>query len=516
MNKSNRPKPLVLAILDGWGHTHAGSDNAIELAGTPNIDMVTKNFPNGLINASELHVGLPSGQMGNSEVGHMNIGSGRVLMQELPKIDAALADGSLEKKVELQNFIAKTKKGTGVAHVMGLFSDGGVHSHMAHIIAISRIFAREGLKVKLHLFLDGRDTPPQSAIGYLQALDKEIAVIDNIKIATISGRYYAMDRDKRWERVQKAYVVLTQITPSRRNAIEAIEQSYTDSANDEFVLPVAIGNYQGMSDGDGLFMCNFRADRAREILTVLLDPEFKDFPRNKTIKFSATLGMVEYSSKLAEFIPALFAPEALTNILGEIIADGGLKQLRIAETEKYAHVTFFFNGGREQEFTGEERILVPSPKVATYDEKPEMSAYEITEKLVAAINSDKFDFIVVNYANTDMVGHTGDMQAAIKAVEAVDDCLGKVINATLGKGGAMLITADHGNAEQMFDEVTGQPHTAHTLNLVPVIIISEALRGKEINIADGKLGDIAPTILQLLGFKQPIEMTGKSLLGDYA
>lgn len=511
-----RPKPLVLAILDGWGHTHAGSDNAIESARTPNIDMVTKNYPSGFINASELHVGLPSGQMGNSEVGHMNIGSGRVLMQELPKIDAAIADGSLEKKTELKNFIAKTKHGSGIAHIMGLFSDGGVHSHMSHIIAVAKILAKEGLKVKLHLFLDGRDTPPQSAINYLKTLDKEIAGITNIKIATISGRYYAMDRDKRWERIQEAYVALTQITPSRQTAIAAVEQSYADNINDEFIHPVAIGNYQGMNDGDGLFMCNFRADRAREILTVLLDPEFNDFPRNKTIEFSATLGMVEYSSKLARFIPALFAPEPLTNILGEIIANAGLKQLRIAETEKYAHVTFFFNGGREQEFAGEERILVPSPKVATYDEKPEMSAYEVTEKLVAAIESDKFDFIVVNYANTDMVGHTGDMQAAIKAVDAVDECLGKVIKATLGKGGAMIITADHGNAEQMFDENTGQPHTAHTLNLVPIIIISEALRGKEIKIVDGKLGDIAPTILQLLGFKQPIEMTGRSLLGDYA
>jgi 2,3-bisphosphoglycerate-independent phosphoglycerate mutase len=511
-----RPKPLVLAILDGWGHSHAGSDNAIESAKTPNIDMVTKKFPNGFINASELHVGLPSGQMGNSEVGHMNIGSGRVLMQELPKIDTAIADGSLEKKSELQNFIAKTKQGSGVAHVMGLFSDGGVHSHMSHIIAIAKILAKEGLKVKLHLFLDGRDTPPQSALNYLEALNKAISVITNIKIATISGRYYAMDRDKRWERVQKAYDVLTQVTPSRKTAIWAVKQSYSGNINDEFVLPVAIDNYQGMSDGDGLFMCNFRADRAREILTALLDPDFGDFPRNKTINFSATLGMVEYSSRLAKFIPALFPPEALTKILGEIIADAGLKQLRIAETEKYAHVTFFFNGGREQEFAGEERILVPSPKVATYDEKPEMSAYEVTDKLVAAIESDKFDFIVVNYANTDMVGHTGDIQAAIKAVEAVDICLGKVIEATMNKGGAMIITADHGNAEQMFDESTGQPHTAHTLNLVPVIIISEHLRGKEIKIADGKLGDIAPTVLQLLGFKQPIEMTGKSLLGDYS
>ncbi|MEK6746578.1 MAG: 2,3-bisphosphoglycerate-independent phosphoglycerate mutase [Pseudomonadota bacterium] len=512
----NRPKPLVLAILDGWGHAHAGSDNAIETANTPNINMVSRNFPNGLINASELHVGLPSGQMGNSEVGHMNIGSGRVLMQELPKIDATIADGSLAKKTELKNFIAKNKSGSGVTHVMGLFSDGGVHSHMTHMIEIAKIIANDGLRVKLHLFLDGRDTPPQSAINYLETLDKAIAGISNIEIATICGRYYAMDRDNRWERVQKAYDVLTQGMAAKESAISAVKQSYADNVNDEFVIPVAIGNYKGMNDGDGLLMCNFRADRAREILTALLDPKFTGFTRNKQVKFSATLGMVEYSSQLANLIPALFAPEQLTNILGEIIANTGLKQLRIAETEKYAHVTFFFNGGREQEFVGEERILVPSPKVATYDEKPEMSAYEVTEKLVVAIDSEKFDFIVVNYANTDMVGHTGDIQAAVKAVEAVDICLGKVIEATLGKGGAMIITADHGNAEKMFDETTGQPHTAHTLNLVPVIIISDDLRGKKISITDGKLGDIAPTILQLLGLKQPIEMTGRSLLGSYA
>ena len=511
-----RPKPVVLIILDGWGHTHTGSDNAIALARTPNIDLITKDFPSGFINASELHVGLPSGQMGNSEVGHMNIGSGRVLMQDLPRIDAAIADGSLVKKPELQNFISKVKQKTTVVHLMSLFSDGGVHSHMSHIIEMAKIFASNGLNVKLHLFLDGRDTPPQSAIAYVKTMNAKLHGHDNVEIVTISGRYYAMDRDNRWDRVQKSYDVLTQKTPSKPDAISVIEQSYTNNVNDEFVLPTSIGNYNGMNDGDGLFMCNFRADRVREILTALLEPEFSGFTRNKQVKFSATLGMTEYSSQLTKFIPALFTPEPLTNILGEVVANAGLKQLRIAETEKYAHVTFFFNGGREKEFAGEERILVPSPKVATYDEKPEMSAYEITEKLVAAINSEKFDFIVVNYANTDMVGHTGDTQAAIKAVEAVDDCLGKVIAATLAKGGAAIVTADHGNAEKMFDEATNQPHTAHTLNLVPVIIVAENLRGKHIQISEGKLGDIAPTILQLLGFKQPIEMTGRSLLENYA
>jgi 2,3-bisphosphoglycerate-independent phosphoglycerate mutase len=514
---NKRPKPVVLAILDGWGHTHANSDNAITNARTPNIDGITHDFPNGLINASELHVGLPAGQMGNSEVGHMNIGSGRVLMQELPRIDAAIADGTLARKPALQNFITRVKEKTGIVHVLGLLSGGGVHSHQAHIAAMAKIFATNGLRVKLHLFLDGRDTPPQSALDCLKYLEGETSGLPQVSVATISGRYYAMDRDKRWERVQKSYDALTEAAgPAFSNQIAAVENYYSQNITDEFVLPSVISGYKGMEDGDGLFMCNFRADRAREILTALLDPGFNGFTRGKIISFSATLGMTEYSSELAKLIPALFPPEPLTNILGEIVAREGFTQLRIAETEKYAHVTFFFNGGREKEFAGEERILIPSPKVATYDEKPEMSAYEITEKLVEAINADRFDFIVVNYANTDMVGHTGNTAAAVKAVEAVDDCLGKIIAATLAKGGALIVTADHGNAEKMFDEDTGQPHTAHTLNLVPVIIAADGLRGKNIAIPEGKLGDIAPTILQLLGIEQPVEMTGHSLLGNYA
>ncbi len=519
-----RHKPVVLAILDGWGHAHASSDNAIELANTPNIDEVTANYPNGFINASELHVGLPSGQMGNSEVGHMNIGSGRVIMQELPRIDAAIADGTLAKKPELQKFITQVKQNSGVVHLLGLLSDGGVHSHQAHIAAMAKIFAGNGLQIKLHLFLDGRDTPPQSAVTYINYIENELKEFGNkAVIVSLCGRYYAMDRDKRWERVEKAYDLLTDgIADSWKtgSATEIIKQSYTKNVNDEFLLPAVVNgplaDAEGMNDGDGLFMANFRADRAREILTALLDPNFSEFERKHTVKFSATLGMVEYSSKLAPLIPALFTPEPLTNILGEVVANAGLTQLRIAETEKYAHVTFFFNGGREKEFAGEERILVPSPKVATYDEKPEMSAYEVTDKLLAAIEAGKFDFIVVNYANTDMVGHTGDLKAAIKAVEAVDDCLGKVIKATLTRDGAVLITADHGNAEKMFDETSHQPHTAHTTNLVPVIIIANELRSKHPQIREGKLGDIAPTLLQLLKLKQPTEMTGNSLLGNYA
>jgi 2,3-bisphosphoglycerate-independent phosphoglycerate mutase len=513
--EKKRPKPVVLVILDGWGHRDAIDHNAIASAHTPTWHRLERDYPHGLINASELHVGLPEGQMGNSEVGHMNIGSGRVLMQDLPKIDAAIKGGSLAKNPRLLDFIQKLKAKTGTCHLMGLLSPGGVHSHQEHILALAKILAGQGVKVSLHLFLDGRDTPPQNALEYVAWLEKNIGT-DAIRVATVSGRYYAMDRDKRWERVEKAYDTLTAAKGERyASAREAIEKSYAAGVTDEFVLPAAIGNYQGMQDGDGLLMANFRADRVRQLLSALLDPAFKEFPRAKTVQFSAALGMAEYSSSLAKFIPALFPPEKLTRIFGEVISDAGLMQLRIAETEKYAHVTFFFNGGREQEFPGEERILVPSPKVATYDEKPEMSAPEMTDRLVEAINAKKFDVIVVNYANTDMVGHTGNLKAAAKAVEAVDKCLGRLVEATLAQGGALLITADHGNAEMMYDDENKQPHTAHTVNLVPVIIIADALKGKHITIPEGKLGDVAPTLLQLLQLPQPREMTGCSLLADY-
>jgi 2,3-bisphosphoglycerate-independent phosphoglycerate mutase len=503
----------VLAILDGWGHREEIEHNAIAAARTPVWDGLLRDYPHGLINASELYVGLPTGQMGNSEVGHMNIGSGRVLMQELPKIDAAIADGSLAAKKTFTDFVQKVKAGSGVCHVMGLLSDGGVHSHQAHLLALCGLLSQAGLLVKVHAFLDGRDTPPQSALGYVQQFLSATAAMSGVSVATVTGRYYAMDRDKRWDRVQKAYDALTAATGERYGApVQAIEASYAKEKFDEFVLPSIIGDYAGMGEGDGLLAANFRADRVRELLTALVDDTFADFPRAARPRFSAALGMVEYSSKLAPLVPALFPPEPLTNILGEVVSKAGLKQLRIAETEKYAHVTFFFNGGREQEFEGEERILVPSPKVATYDLKPEMSAPEVTDKLVAAIESERFDLIVVNYANTDMVGHSGNIEAAKQAVEAVDSCLGRVLAAVQAKGGAMLVTADHGNAEMMFDHDTEQAHTAHTLNLVPLVLMMESLKGKTIAMPEGKLADIAPTVLKIMGLPQPAEMNGQSVL----
>ncbi|MDX2073334.1 MAG: 2,3-bisphosphoglycerate-independent phosphoglycerate mutase [Alphaproteobacteria bacterium] len=505
-----RPKPVVLMILDGWGHNHSPDHNAIAAARTPNMDALMRDYPHGLINASELHVGLPEGQMGNSEVGHMNIGSGRVIMQELPKIDAAIANGALEKQLAQH-------KMPGTMHLLGLLSPGGVHSHQMHMAALANMLAAHGTHVYVHLFLDGRDTPPQSALEYIAQFERDIAARANIEIATVSGRYYAMDRDKRWDRVSKAYETLVSAEGERfASAHQAVEEAYSQGITDEFIKPYVIGDYAGMIDGDGLLCANFRADRVREILSALLITEFPDFARSKTVRFSSAIALTEYSSTLAKYMTVLFPPESLTDILGEVVSKAGLKQLRIAETEKYAHVTFFFNGGREQEFPGEERILVPSPKVATYDLQPEMSAPEVTDKLVASIEAEAFDLIVVNYANTDMVGHSGNIAAATQAVEAVDACVGRVVEAALARGGAVLITADHGNAEMMYDDDTRQPHTAHTLNLVPAILISKALYGKKITIPEGRLGDVAPTILQWLQLPQPPAMTGTSLLKDYA
>ena len=504
-------KPVMLLILDGWGYREEKtSDNAIEVGKTPNWHRLLEECPHSLIETSGLAVGLPEGQMGNSEVGHTNLGAGRVVMQDLPKIDQAIKDGSLANNPILTKMIEDLKASGKTCHLMGLMSPGGVHSMQSHIVALSKIISEHGVAVRVHAFLDGRDTPPSSAKEYLNKFEKEISSFDNVKISTIEGRFYAMDRDKRWDRVELAYNNIVLADGKRFASTEdAITSSYADNITDEFVVPVVIGDYQGINDGDAVLMANFRADRAREILYALSDTEFKGFERKKIVSLSHSVGMTEYSVDHNRFMKTIFPPEQLVNILGEVIANKGLTQLRIAETEKYAHVTFFFNGGEEKEFKGEERILIASPKVATYDLKPEMSVYEVTEQLVKAIKSKKFDVIICNFANGDMVGHTGIMDAALKAVEAVDDCLGKVEEAIKSVDGILLVTADHGNAEKMIDETTGQPYTAHTVGKVQAVLVNN---NENTELKDGKLADIAPTMLELLGIEQPKEMTGTSLL----
>ena len=510
-----RPRPVVLCILDGWGYRAERADNSICLAQTPAWHRFMAEAPQAYLKASELYVGLPHGQMGNSEVGHTNIGAGRVVMQDLPRIDQAIADGSFARNPALAKFIGALKKSSGTAHVMGLVSPGGVHSHQNHIATLARLLSDAGLKVAIHAFLDGRDTPPQSAESYLASLQADVAHLKGVEIATVSGRYYAMDRDKRWDRLEKAYHALIDGDGERApDAGSAVARSYAAGKTDEFAVPTVIGAYSGMKDGDGVAMGNFRADRAREILTALLDPGFSGFPCKRIVKFAAALGLTEYSTELNRFVAAMFPPEDLADTFGEVVARAHLTQLRIAETEKYAHVTFFFNGGREAEFAGESRILVPSPKVATYDLKPEMSAYEVTDKLIEAIDSGRFDVIVVNYANTDMVGHSGNLGATIKAVEAVDRCLDRLSQAVTRAGGTLLITADHGNAEMMRDPETGAPHTAHTLSPVPIVLVNPP--AGVVGLTDGRLADVAPTLLALLGLPQPAAMTGHPLIARTA
>ncbi len=507
-DKITRPKPAILCILDGWGDRDASEQNAIALAETQTFDRLRSEWPSAQLDASEGFVGLPSGQMGNSEVGHMNIGAGRIVMQDLPRIDAAVADGSLRTITEFTHFVDALKASGGAAHLLGLLSPGGVHSHQDHIAAVANLLHENGIPVLIHAILDGRDTPPQSAKDYLAAF---AASAPDAKIATVSGRYYAMDRDKRWDRVQRAVDAIRdgKGQSNATDALSAVDAAYGNGITDEFVEPVPVGLYSGMRDGDGLMMLNFRADRAREILHLLMDEDFEDAPQARQVAFASVAGMVEYSADLAARMQVLFPAEDLPATMGEVVAANGLNQLRIAETEKYAHVTFFFNGGREDVFAGEERILVPSPDVATYDLKPEMSAVEVTDKLVAAIEEDKYDFIVVNYANTDMVGHTGSLDAAVTAVQTVDGCLGRLTAAVQAKGGVMLITADHGNAEQMTDASTGQPHTAHTMNRVPLIVVGSSSVAQ---VRPGRLADLAPTLLDLMGMVQPEEMTGVSLI----
>ncbi len=508
------PRPVVLCILDGWGYRAERNDNAIALAHTPVWDELWTQAPHAFLETSGLAVGLPDGQMGNSEVGHMNLGAGRVVMQDLPRIDLAVADGSLAVNPTLKQTIAALRASGGTAHLLGLLSPGGVHSHQAHMAALARLIADAGIPVAVHAFLDGRDTPPSSAKGYVEAFLTDVRG-HAVRVVTISGRYYAMDRDKRWDRVTLAYQAMVDAdAPRAADPVTAIEASYRAGKTDEFVLPVVVGDYAGMKDGDGLIMANFRADRAREILTALVDPAFDGFSRHRQPEFAARLGMAEYSSDLNRFFAVLFPAESLTRILGEVVCDAGMSQLRIAETEKYAHVTFFFNGGREQVFPREDRILVPSPKVATYDLQPEMAAPEVTDRLVEAIGSGKFDLVVVNYANGDMVGHTGVLDAAIKAAETIDACLGRLVSAVTKAGGALLVTADHGNAELMRDPITGEPHTAHTVGKVPLVLA--AMPAGRWRLRDGRLADVAPTLLKLLGLAQPAEMTGRPLLAEAA
>lgn len=503
------PKPVILCILDGLGLREDAPDNAVTQANTPTLDRFTASGPHSSLDASEHAVGLPSGQMGNSEVGHMNLGAGRVLLQDLPRIDAAIEAGDLAQMETLTRFAETLKKSGGTAHILGLLSDGGVHSQQAHMGALATVLSNLGIPVKIHGFTDGRDTPPRAGLELVKQFETDWP---DAPIATLCGRYWAMDRDKRWDRVAKAYTLLTAGDGDRKaSAVEAIEASYASDIGDEFIEPVAIGDFQGMEDGDGLLMANFRADRAREILSALLDPNFDGFDRKIRPGFSTTLGMVSYSEAHDAFLETLFPPETPDQVLGDVVATAGLKQLRIAETEKYAHVTFFLNGGREALFEGEDRILVPSPDVATYDLQPEMSAPEVTDHLVRVIQDGTYDLIVVNYANPDMVGHTGDFDAAVKAVETVDSCLARLDEALAAAGGVMLVTADHGNVDRMTNPKTGGPHTSHTLSRVPFILVGADRVGVD-GLANGRLADVAPTILELMGVPAPAAMTGESLV----
>jgi 2,3-bisphosphoglycerate-independent phosphoglycerate mutase len=500
------PRPVMLMILDGWGWRDDIEDNAIGQARTPNFDRLWAASPHAFLRTSGEDVGLPEGQMGNSEVGHLNIGAGRVMMQELPRIDRAIADGSMAQAPALLALIATLKRTGGKCHLLGLVSPGGVHAHQGHAVALARILARAGITVCVHVFTDGRDTPPRSGAAAVARLQADLP--ERAAIATICGRYYAMDRDNRWERVRRAFETIVHgAGPGFADAASALDDAYVRDVTDEFVVPCTIGRYQGVAEGDALLCFNFRADRIRELLAALLDPAFDGFAR-QVPPLAAAVGMTRYSDDLAPLMTELFAPQSMSNILGAVVSASGRRQIRLAETEKYPHVTYFLNGGREQPFAGEERIMVASPKVATYDLQPEMSAPELTDRAVEAIGTAQFDLVVLNFANPDMVGHTGSLAAAIVAVETVDAGLGRIAAAVKAQGGALLVTADHGNAELMRDPVTGATHTAHTTNLVPLMLVG----GPAARLVNGRLADLAPTVLNLMGIAQPAEMTGRSLI----
>jgi 2,3-bisphosphoglycerate-independent phosphoglycerate mutase len=503
-------RPVMLVVLDGWGWREERADNAVRQAKTPTFDRLWASDPHGFLRTSGPDVGLPPGQMGNSEVGHLNIGAGRVVMQDLPRIGEAIANGEIKKAPALTGLIDRLKHSGGTCHLIGLVSPGGVHSHQDHAVALAKILTEAGVPAAIHALTDGRDTPPQSAAEDLKKLIADLPRA--VPVATVIGRYYAMDRDKRWERVVKAYDAMVAAEgPHFADAQAAIADAYAHKHYDEFIVPAVIGEYHGMKDGDGVLCFNFRADRVREILIAMLDPAFSGFPRKRIVRFAVAVGMAQYSDELDKLMETIFPPQAFPNILGEVVANARRTQLRMAETEKYPHVTYFLNGGREEPFVGEDRIMVPSPKVATYDLQPEMSAPELTAKAVEAIESRKYDLIVLNFANPDMVGHTGSLPAAIKAVETVDTSLGKIADAIKKVGGALLVTADHGNSEMMRDPVTGGPHTAHTTNPVPLILFGA---GNRLLLAEGRLADIAPTLLELMGLPKPPEMTGVSLLAS--
>jgi 2,3-bisphosphoglycerate-independent phosphoglycerate mutase len=507
-------RPVALIILDGWGIRADCTANAVCQAHTPRLDALAATYPTTRLNASGLNVGLPEGQMGNSEVGHLNIGAGRIIYQDLTRISKSIADGDFFANPVLREAMARTRAAGGRLHLLGLLSDGGVHSHNTHVYALVEMARREGVgEVCIHAFTDGRDTPPQSAGGYLAELEGELAAIGLGRVATVTGRYYAMDRDNRWERVERAWraMVLGEGEPAATGAA-AIAAAYAIGETDEFVKPKVVqraGTPVGLiDDNDGLIFFNFRADRARELTRAFTQPDFTGFQRPRVPRLSAFVCMSEYDETFP--LPVAFPSESCPDLLGQVVARAGLKQLRIAETEKYAHVTFFFNGGEETPSPGEDRVLIPSPKeVATYDLKPAMSAVEVTDEVVRRVAGGDYALVVLNYANPDMVGHTGILPAAIAAMETVDACVGRVVDAVLAAGGIALLTADHGNCEQM-DDGSGTPHTAHTANLVPLILVDPQRQGARLQ--EGILADIAPTILALLGLPQPATMTGKSLL----
>ncbi|MGS0681027.1 2,3-bisphosphoglycerate-independent phosphoglycerate mutase [Shewanella sp. 125m-7] len=509
---TTRKRPLALLILDGWGYRENTQKNAVFHAKTPVLDQLNAQYPNSLISGSGIDVGLPDGQMGNSEVGHINIGSGRIVYQELTRIGKSIDDGEFDNNPALTEAVDAAIKADGAVHIMGLLSPGGVHSHQDHIEAMCRLAVKRGAnKVYLHAFLDGRDTPPRSAKSGLAHFEALFSSLGTGQVASLIGRYYAMDRDNRWDRVSQAYELITEGKGLHQatTAVEGLEAAYARNENDEFVgstvIPDAQGNIAKLADNDSLIFMNFRADRARQITRSFVDVDFDGFERAVTPKINFVM-LTEYAGNINAAIA--YPSSNLVNTLGETLQNQDLTQLRISETEKYAHVTFFFNGGKEDPFKGEDRILIQSPKVATYDLQPEMSSTELTDKLVAAIESTQYDVIICNYPNGDMVGHTGNFDAAVKACEAVDTCIGRVVEALQKVGGECLITADHGNAEQMTDESTGQAHTAHTSELVPLIYV-----GREAEIEKGgRLSDLAPTMLTLMGQEVPEEMTGRAII----